>query len=167
MSMSAIPRSARLSSPTEVVAILVASAIVWIGLIAALFAVLFFVLLPNLEFSGKSEIPKDIPVYPGAQLNSAFATKYGGCTTVEATWTTGDDSHRVVSFYSEQLSAGGWTVTDTRNRTGGTEIDFSSTSGPLRQGFVFVESPPYSNQTEINLTLYKSPGVPAPPGCAP
>lgn len=151
--MSATPRSARLSSPGEVVAILVATAIAWIVLIVLLFVGFFAVLLPTLQFSGRGDIPNDFPVYPGAQLGSAYATSVGGCTSVQATWSTSDGADAVQAFYEDRLSSGDWTITSTANG----RIDFESTSGPRRAGTVYIRGNEFAKQTVIDVVLSKSP----------
>src|ERR1700719_2227135 len=112
--MSATPRPARLSKPSEVVAILVASAVVWVMLIALVATLFFTVFIPAVQFGGRGQIPSDFPVYPSARLDSAVATVSGRCTTVTASWSTPDDAASVVDFYRRELAAGDWTVTDTR-----------------------------------------------------
>ena len=152
--MSATPRPSRLSKPGEVVAILVASALVWVALIAAVATLFFAVFIPAVQFGGRSQIPADFPVYPNAQLESAFASRSGGgCTTVTATWSTSDNAASVLDFYRRQLSAGDWTVTDSSRST---EIFFQSASAPSREGYVAVLSQPYSSRTYIDLTMAKS-----------
>lgn len=156
MSMSATPRSARLSSPGEVVAILVATGAAWVVLIVLLFVAFFAVLIPTLQFGGRGEIPSDFPVYPGAHLESAIASNLQGCTSVEATWSTADDAAAVQAFYKDRLAGGDWTIT---SATGG-EIDFESTSGAPRTGVVYIRGDQYARQTVIDLTMTKSPANP-------
>ena len=156
MSMSATPRSARLSSPGEVVAILVASAAVWIVLVAVIATLFLAVFIPTVEFSGRGDIPDDFPVYPGAGLDSAFASHSGGCTTVEAGWSSPAAVQAVVVFYQERLAGGGWTITDSRMSGTATVIAFQSASGPHREGYVSIQAPPYAGKTNISLTLVKS-----------
>jgi len=153
MSMSATPRPSRLSKPGEVVAILVASALVWIVLIAAVATLFFAVFIPAVQFGGRNQIPADFPVYPNAQLESAFASRSGSCTTVTATWSTSDHAESVLDFYRRELSTGAWTVTGS-NRS--TEIFFQSASTPNREGYVAVLTQPYSGRTYIDLTMAKS-----------
>lgn len=89
--MSETPRASRLSSQGEVVAILVVTAAVSVTLLATIILVFVFVLVPFLQYGGKAQIPGNFPVYPGAHLESAFATGSDGCTAVDATWSTHDD----------------------------------------------------------------------------
>lgn len=156
MYMSATPRSARLSKRGEVVAILVASAAVWVVLIVALGILFFAVFIPAVEFGGRAEIPSDLPVYPGARLQSAFATGLGNCTTVDATWSSSDSAATVSAFYHEALSTGHWTITGSTQENGTYLIDFRSTSEPLRGGYLSVESFAFSNPTQITMALEKS-----------
>jgi len=151
--MSATPRPSRLSKPGEVVAILVASAVVWTALIAAVATLFFAVFIPAVQFGGRNQIPADFPVYPNAQPESAFASKSGSCTTVTATWSTSANAASVRDFYRRELSVGDWTVTDSTNLT---EIFFQSASTPTRKGYVAVLTQPYSSRTYIELTLVKS-----------
>jgi hypothetical protein len=139
-----------------VVAILVASAAVWLILIAVVATLFFAVFIPGVQFGGRAEIPSDFPIYPGAHLDSAFATRAGGCTTVEAEWSTGDDATRVVAFYREQLSTGDWTLTDSTRSGSATVLDFKSSSGASPNGYLSVESTPYSSTTRIMMTVTKA-----------
>ena len=138
------------------VAILVASAAVWVALIVIVGVLFFAVFIPAVTFSGRGEIPGNFPVYPGAHLDSAFASRTGGCTTVEAGWSTGDGAERVTSYYQEQLSTGDWTLTDTRQSGSATILDFKSSSGDNPEGYLSVEATPYSSATHISLTLAKT-----------
>ena len=161
--MSATPRPARLSKPGEVVAILVASALVWALLIAIVATLFFTVFIPAVQFGGRGQIPGDFPVYPGAHLESAFASVSGRCTSVTATWSTSDNAASVIDFYRRELAAGDWTVTDS-NRS--TEIFFQSVSAPSREGYVSVLTQPYSSRTYIALAMAKSgSGAGAVSGC--
>lgn len=150
--MSATPRSARLSSPGEVVAILVVTGVAWVVLIGGVFTLFIAVLIPTLQFGGRGQIPSDFPVYPGAQLQSAYAISAGGCSSVEATWSTTADAAAVQAFYQQRLSSGDWTVTSAGNGL----IDFQSTSGPLRSGAVYIRTNEFARQTAIDLTMTRS-----------
>jgi hypothetical protein len=154
--MSATPRPARLSKPSEVVAILVASAVVWVMLIALVATLFFTVFIPAVQFGGRGQIPNDFPVYPSARLDSAVATVSGRCTTVTASWSTPDDAASVVDFYRRELAAGDWTVTDTRPLSDSTVIYFQSASAPNREGYVSVLTQSYSSRTYISMTMAKS-----------
>jgi hypothetical protein len=154
--MSATPRQARLSKPTEVVAILVASALVWVLLIAMVATLFFAVLIPAVQFGGRGQIPGDFPVYPGAHLDSAIATVSATCTTVTANWSTPDDAATVTDFYRQQLELKDWTVTDSRSASGSTVIYFQSTSVPNREGYLSVSTQAYSSRTYITMTMAKS-----------
>jgi hypothetical protein len=156
--MSATPRSARLSKPGEVVAILVASAVVWAVLITVVATLFFAVFIPAVQFGGRGEIPDDFPVYPGAHLDSALASRSPGCTTVDATWSTKDGASQVVDFYRERLSIGEWLITDTTPPSDSTVLYFRSTSIPNREGYLSVSRQPYSSQTQITMTMAKSAG---------
>jgi hypothetical protein len=158
MSMNAIPRSARLSSGGEVVAILVASAAIWIALLGTVVTLFITVFIPTIEFGGKGEIPRDFPVYPGAHLQSAFATGIGDCTTVDATWGTGDSLALVAEFYQQELTRGPWTlVGNTRAQVDEIELYFRDVSGLHREGSLTVTSPsPSDKSTQISMTMYKS-----------
>ena len=133
-----------------------ASGVAWVVLIAIVVTVFFTVLIPGVQFGGRGEIPADFPVYPGAALQSALATTAGGCTTVDATWSTGDDVSRVVAFYQERLGGGDWMVTDTTPSGQGTLIRFQSTSGAPREGDVQIDASPFSKSTQLVLNLVKS-----------
>ena len=163
--MSATPRSARLSSPGQVVAILVASAAVWIAIVATLVILFLSVFIPAVTLGGKGEIPTDFPVYPGAHLQSATASSLGGCTTVLASWSVSTSSGPVVSFYESGLATGAWTLTDSRQHLGAVDLSFESTSGPHREGVLTISSPPYDRAvTQVSLEMYKSPAA-ANTGC--
>jgi len=156
MYMSATPRSARLSSPGEVIAILVASAAVALAL-AATVAILFFaVFIPAVQFGGRNEIPSDFPIYPGARLDSAIASDSGPCLSVTATWSTSDDAARVIAFYRHALATGPWTITDTRQEGAATIFYFQGTSGPARGGYLSVERQAFSDRTQISMSLERS-----------
>jgi hypothetical protein len=139
-----------------VVAILVASAVTWVAVIAVVGVLFFAVFIPAVMFGGRSQIPSDFPVYPGATLSSAFASRAGGCMSVDATWSTGDTASRVTSYYQEQLSTGDWTLTDTRPSGSATVFYFKRSAGEDPQGYLSVESTPYSSTTQITLTMEKS-----------
>jgi hypothetical protein len=151
--MSATPRSARLSSNSEVVTILVASAVVWVALIAVLLTLFLTVLIPTLQYGGSDQIPGDFPVYPGAQLESAVATSISGCVSVEAVWSTPDGAAAVLAFYKDRLATGGWTITGTGNDA----IDFQSVSAPPRRGTVYIRGNQAASSTVIDMTMTKSP----------
>jgi len=160
--MSATPRSARLSKPGEVVAILVASAVVWAVLIGVLATLFFAVFIPAVQFGGRGEIPGDFPVYPGAHLDSALASRSPGCTTVDAAWSTGDRAPQVVDFYRQQLATGDWALTDSRSVGSSTVLYFQTTSAPNREGYLSASREPYSSQTQITMSMAKS--APVTPG---
>src|SRR5689334_10391583 len=122
MSMSAIPRASRLSSPAEVVAILFAAAAIWIAVFGG-FVVLFVnVFVPFLEFNGRDQIPPDLPVFAGANLDSAQASVLGDCTSVDATWSTTSDEATVLTFYRGALSTEPWSITDDYSHRGQQEL---------------------------------------------
>jgi hypothetical protein len=157
MCMSATPRSARLSKPGEVVAILVASAAVWIALVGIVVTLVFTVLIPTALYSGKGEIPGNFPVYPGAHLDSAVASYATDCTIVNAVWSTSAGVSTVTAFYQGALAAEPWSVTTTASSNGAFRIYFRTTSGLNREGTLGIESRPYVNPpTHISLELYKS-----------
>ena len=153
MYMSATPRPARLSKPSEVVAILVASALVWVALIAIVATLFFAVFIPAVQFGGRGEIPADFPVYPSAQLDSAFASRSGGCTMVSAEWSTADSASGVLDFYRQQLSTGDWTLYDSKPLSDSTVLYFQSTSAPHRDGYLSVARQPFSSHTQITTTM--------------
>ena len=156
MSMSAIPRAARLSSSGEVVAILVATAAVWLLLVGALLTLVFTVLLPDVQFAGRSQIPADLPVYPGASLETAFASSSPGCTTVQAGWSSTADADSVVTFYDQQLAQGPWTLVQTKPVGDAMLVYFKSTSGPDREGYIEIQPLSVPLGTQITLTLSKA-----------
>ncbi len=159
MSMSATPRAARLSSSGEVVAILVATAGVWLVLVGALVTLVFTVLLPAVQFSGRSQIPADMPVYPGASLESAFSSTSPGCTTVQAGWSSTANADSVVTFYQQQLAQGPWTLVQTKPVGNATLLYFRSTSGPDRAGYIEIQPLSVPLGTQITLTLDKARSV--------
>lgn len=152
--MSATPRSARLSSPGEVVAILVATAVAWIVLIVLLFVGFFAFLVPTLQFSGRGDIPSDFPVYPGAQLGTAIASTVNRCTTVDATWSTDDSAAKVVDFYATALPQAGYAISPPAPGSGGAEIPFVNESEGVN-GSLFISD--RGGQTVIELTMSRSP----------
>ena len=155
--MSATPRTARLSSPGEVVAILVASALVWTALIALVFTLFFTVFIPAVQFGGRGEIPSDFPVYTGAQLESATASSFSGCTTVTANWSSGEAAAKVIDFYKLALSSAPWTTTDVEQHTRSTTFYFEYIGNEHREGFLTVDSSTFANApTEISLDMVKS-----------
>src|SRR6266576_6600410 len=124
--MNATPRSARLSSPGQVVAILVGSALASIAVLAGIITMLVTVDIPGFEFGGQDQIPTDVPIYPGAQLQSAFASGFQGCTTVTATWSTPAPASDVIDFYKSQLNSGAWRVTSSGASRGEFYLYFES-----------------------------------------
>src|SRR5258708_36385191 len=152
MSMSATPRAARLSSSGEVVAILVATAGVWLVLVGALVTLVFAVLLPAVQFSGRSQIPADMPVYPGASLESAFSSTSPGCTTVQAGWSSTANADSVVTFYQQQLAQGPWTLVQTKPVGNATPLHLRTTSEPARPSYIGVQPPRDTLGNQITLT---------------
>lgn len=138
------------------VAILVASAAVWLCLVGLLGLLFFALIVPTLQYGGRGEIPTDFPVYPGAHLESAYSSSLSGCVSLEATWSTADDATAVVAFYNDRLAAGDWTITGVGNG----RIDFTSASGPPRSGTVYVRGNQYAKQTVIDVTMTESPADP-------
>src|SRR5439155_24827793 len=136
--MNATPRSARLSSPGQVIAILVGSALASIAVLAGIITLLVIVVIPGFEFGGKDQIPTDVPIYPGAQLQSAFASGFEGCTTVTATWSTPAPASDVIDFYKSQLNSGVWRVTISGTSRGDFYLYFDNTSGSQREGAISV-----------------------------
>jgi hypothetical protein len=153
--MNAIPRSARLSSPGEVVAILVGSGVISILMLAGVFALFVTVLIPAFELGGKAQIPSDLPVYPGAKLEHAFANGFGSCTNLDAAWSTPASASDVTDFYKSQLNTGAWTLTDTSPVRGGSDLSFTSSSGPHREGVITV-SRTAGGGSEISLEFTES-----------
>ena len=153
--MNATPRSARLSSPGQVIVILVGSALTSTAILAGVITLFVTVLVPGFEFGGKDQIPTDLPIYPGAQLQSAFADGFQGCTTVTATWSTSAPASDVIDFYKSQLNTGAWKLTDSGPSRGGFNLYFESTSGFHREGVITVFSGT-GGPTDISLDLAKS-----------
>lgn len=125
------------------------SALAWIALFGALVTLFFAVLIPAFQFSGRGDIPSDLPVYPGAHLESAYRAATGGCSSVDAVWSTADGPDAVMAFYQQRLM-GDWTVTATNAGT----IDFESTVGLRRTGTIYVRSNALGGQTVIELLLW-------------
>jgi hypothetical protein len=138
------------------VAILVATAAMWLALLTAVIVLFLTVFIPLVQFGGKGEIPSDFPVYPGAHLESATASGFGDCTRVDASWSTPDGVTAVAGFYRQELATGAWTVTGSQPRPGQLDLYFRSTTGLRRGGSVSVQSQPYSSTTLIALQMYKS-----------
>ena len=153
--MNATPRSARLSSPGQVIAILVGAALTSMVILAGLITLFVTVVVPGFEFGGKDQIPTDLPIYPGAQLQSAFADGFEGCTTVTATWSTSAPASDVIDFYKSQLNTGAWRVTSSGASRGEFYLYFESTSGSQREGAITVSSET-GGPTDISLDLAKS-----------
>src|SRR5438270_8043864 len=153
--MNATPRSARLSSPGQVIAILVGSALTSMAILAGVITLFVTVLVPGFEFGGKDQIPTDLPIYPGAQLQSAFAGGFQGCSTVTATWSTAAPASEVIDFYKSQLNTGAWRITSSGPSRGEFYIYFESTSGSQREGAITVSSGT-GGRTDISLDLAKS-----------
>ncbi len=153
--MNATPRSARLSSPGQVIAILVGSALTSIAVLAGIITLFVTVVIPGFEFGGKDQIPPDLPIYPGAQLQSAFASGFQGCTTVTATWSTPARASDVIDFYKSHLNTGAWRVTSSGPSRGEFYLYFESTSGSQREGAITVFSG-IGGRTDISLDLAKS-----------
>ena len=159
-SVSAVPRSSRLSSPGQVVAILIASAVFWVAVVTTVIVLFVNVFIPAVTLGGKGEIPADFPIYPGAHLQSALASNLGNCTTVDATWSTPDAPSSVISFYEDALATGAWSLTDTTRHLGSIELYFTSISGPHREGLLTVgPGPVQSSPTYFSLELYKLTGT--------
>ncbi len=153
--MSAIPRASRLSSPTEVVAILVVAAAIWIAVFGGLIMLFVNVFIPSIQFSGRDQIPRDFPVFAGANLDSAQASVIGDCTSVNATWSTTSDEATVLTFYRGALSTDPWSITDDYNHRGQQELDFSSDSGGRhREGALTLETRAPDPGTIISIELY-------------
>jgi hypothetical protein len=153
--MNATPRSARLSSPGEVIAILVGSGVISVAIFVGIIVIFTMVLIPSFVFGGREQIPSDLPVYPGAHLDSAFASGFGGCIDVSASWSTPASSDDVSGFYRTQLNTGPWTLTDTTPTRGGMDLLFTSTSGPHREGDITVIRTA-GGGSSISLELAKS-----------
>jgi len=149
-----------------VVGILVASAVIWTALLVLVFTLFFTVLIPAVQFGGRGEIPGDFPVYPGAQLQSAIASRFNGCTTVTAQWTTRDEPATVIGFYKQALSSPPWTITDTQQLVRSTSFYVEGTGAQHREGVLSVDAPAFANSaTNISLALAKSSQRPA-GGCS-
>ena len=143
------------------VAILVASAVVWIAIVVALLILFLNVFIPAVTLGGRGEIPKDFPVYPGAHLQSATASSVLGCTTVSASWSASTSAGPVITFYESGLATGAWSLTDSRKHLDAVDLSFESTSGPHRQGVVTITSTPYDRSiTQISLEMDKASAAP-------
>jgi len=153
--MNATPRSARLSSPGQVVAILVGSGLISLVLFVGIIALFVAVLIPAFEFGGRDQIPSDLPVYPGAKLELAFANGFQGCTNVTANWSTADPAAEVDDFYRSELNTGPWTLTGASTTRGALDLAFASSSGPHREGVITVTSTA-GGGSYISLDLAKS-----------
>ena len=157
--MNATPRSARLSSTGQVIAILVGSAVTSVAILVTLITLFVTVLVPGLQFGGKDQIPADLPVYPGAQLNSAYAGGFQGCTTVTANWSTSASGSDVIDFYRSRLNNPPWTLTDSSRGRTGFDLFFESSDGAHREGVITVYSSS-SGPTDISLELAKPSSTP-------
>src|SRR6266576_7098482 len=150
--MNATSRSGRLSSPGQVAAILVGSALTSIAVLAAIIALFVIVLIPGFQFGGKDQIPADLPIYPGAKLESAYASAIQGCRTVTATWSASAPATDVTDFYKSRLNAGSWTLTDAGTNRGDSYFYFESITGAHRVGAIVV-SGETRGPAEITLDL--------------
>ena len=59
--------------------------------------------------------PSDVPVYPGAAPGSSMAMPGLG---VFATFQSGDSLEKILAYYRDELTKGGWSVQDTADRMG-------------------------------------------------
>ena len=125
------------------------------AILAGIITLFVTVVVPGFEFGGKDQIPTDLPIYPGAQLQSAFADGFQGCTTVTATWSTSAPASDVIDFYKSQLNAGAWKLTDSGPSRAGFNLYFESTSGSNREGVITVFSGT-RRATDISLDFAKS-----------
>jgi hypothetical protein len=139
-----------------VILILVTTGVISVGMVVGVVALFASVLIPVAQYGGKSEIPSDLPVYPGAHLTSARANTADDCTTVGATWSTPAAAANVTEFYRLGLNSGAWTATDSGPSRYGFEVYFDSTSGPHREGVMTVRRYEKAASTTISVELYES-----------
>jgi hypothetical protein len=134
---------------------LVGSALTSIAVLAGIITLFVTVVVPGFEFGGKDQIPTDLPIYPGAHLQSAYADGFQDCTTVTATWSTSAPASEVIDFYKSHLNTGAWKLTDSGPSRGEFNLYFESTLGSHREGVITVFSGT-GGPTDISLDLAKS-----------
>jgi fermentation-respiration switch protein FrsA (DUF1100 family) len=138
-----------------VVWILVGSAVTSLVVVVGIIALFVTVVVPGFEFGGRDQIPSDLPVYPGAKLESALATGFQGCIDVSASWSTPAPEADVIDFYNSQLNTGAWSLTDTNRSRAGFHLSFESRTGAHREGVISVLANA-AGATSISLDLVKS-----------
>lgn len=92
--------------------------------------------------------PKDVPIYPGANIGSSIS---GPGLGVFVTFDTDDPVDAILAHYRSELAKGGWSVVDT---AGGDGLDATK-----EQRTVQVRARPNEEQqdrTEIAVTISKS-----------
>ncbi len=58
-----------------------------------------------------SDWPSDVPVYPGAELESSTSMRIGDSLQMIVSWKTSDDVNDVYEWYRDELPAAGWEIT--------------------------------------------------------
>jgi len=70
--------------------------------------------------------PKDVPIYPGAEIVSSTSMAQMGMASVQ--WSTADDTAAVVAYYKRELAANGWTEVTAMSQGGPKPMEMLSYS---------------------------------------
>jgi len=79
------------------------------ALVAGIFAVWTFLLLPAIERTVQAAVPAEFPVYPGATFGTGSVST-SDCTWLDVEWHSADSVAKVRSFYADRLANAPWQI---------------------------------------------------------
>jgi hypothetical protein len=107
--------------------------------------------------SGAEKSPAWVPVYPGASPQNTFSASKPGEESGSCTFTTGDSTEKVISYYSGALKSGGFSVSTTTTDNQGKPGGMVTGEDKAGKRAVMVMLDTESDGTHVNLTYSAKP----------
>lgn len=103
------------------------------------------------------DFPDSFPIYDGADLQSSITGENQGVQGTVVTWTTGDSSDDVVSFYEDKMNGDEWAIESKGDSPGSGSFIFARNSGESLVAYIFVSEA--GGDTSILATVGEDDGT--------
>ena len=103
--------------------------------------------------AGADKAPDWVPVYPGSSPQSTFSASNAGEQSGSYTFTTSDAADKVISFYSDNLKAHGFEVSNMTSNTGGKTGGMVTGEDKASKRSVVVTLGGEDDGTHVNVTF--------------